>query len=281
MRSNKKYYQQLIIAAFIIFPLTAAAAWYNLWSWFPDNPPAETQQIEGITALGAPVSTFHRNLLPITDSTYEIGTSTNEWKNLYVDRICLAGDCQTAWSAGGGEANTGSSLGTGVNLFDSKSGADLRFNTLSAGSNVSFSTTTNKNTIVISATGGGSGTYPFTALTIGGTETVPPHAPIYFARGLLAASSTLGQLIAGNIIATSSATSTFAGGINAAGLKSSNGLHVTGGSVLINDALQVEGAARFPGGISGDVVFDGSINFTADVQIDGAIIQFLFNSFCI
>lgn len=80
------------------------------------------------------------------------------------------GDCLTtdgsanAWGdcggIGSGEANTASSLGTGRNIFDSKSSVDLRFNTLAAGTNVTLSTTSNANTIVISSTGGsgGSGT---------------------------------------------------------------------------------------------------------------------------
>ena len=58
---------------------------------------------------------------------------------------------------GGGEANTGSSLGTGLNIFDSKSGVDLRFNTIAAGTNVTLSTSTQDNTIVISSSGGGGG----------------------------------------------------------------------------------------------------------------------------
>lgn len=62
-----------------------------------------------------------------------------------------------AAGAGSGEANTASSLGTGRNIFDSKSGVDLRFNTIAAGSNVTLSTTTDANTIVISSTGGGGG----------------------------------------------------------------------------------------------------------------------------
>lgn len=55
-----------------------------------------------------------------------------------------------------GEANTASNLGTGLNIFDSKSSLDLRFNSIAAGSNITLSTTTNANTIVISSTGGGS-----------------------------------------------------------------------------------------------------------------------------
>lgn len=63
------------------------------------------------------------------------------------------------WSASGGsgETNTASNLGTGLNIFDTKSGVDLRFNSLLAGSNITLSTTTNANTIVINSTASGSG----------------------------------------------------------------------------------------------------------------------------
>lgn len=55
--------------------------------------------------LGAPASqaTFQKNLIPITDSTYTLGTTSKTWLNVYTDEICLAGSCQTSWSAGSGE----------------------------------------------------------------------------------------------------------------------------------------------------------------------------------
>jgi hypothetical protein len=98
------------------------------------------------------------------------------------------------------------------------------------------------------ATGSGGGTYPFTPTTIGGTVHQATSSPLYLSRGLLAASSTLGQLVVGNITATSSATSTFAGGVSTAGLASSNGLAITGGNInfagdsideLVGPGLQV------------------------------------------
>ena len=111
--------------------------------------------------LGLAISSSHQSLLPFVDSKYYLGTttpSTIAWKNLITDEICLAGDCQTTWSAGSGETNTASNLDpTKVVLFDSKSGVDLRFNTLEAGSNISFSTSTSANNIVISSTGGSGG----------------------------------------------------------------------------------------------------------------------------
>ena len=67
-------------------------------------------------------------------------------------------------SAGAGDVIGGSSLGTGINIYDSESAGLLRFNSISAGANISISTTSNSNTLVLSATGG---TFPFTAVSYG------------------------------------------------------------------------------------------------------------------
>src|SRR3990167_6624041 len=177
----------------------------------------------GTLAFAAPVATTLRSILPELDSRYFLGTttpSTIAWKGLIVDEICLAGDCQTTWSSGAGDITGGQTIGTGVNIFDKESSGILYFNTLSAGTNVTFSTSTDANTIVISSSGSGSSVKnPFDVTTIGGT----PHQasstnPFYFGKGLLAASTTLGYLNVGYIDATSTtATSTFAGGLTVNG----------------------------------------------------------------
>ena len=58
-------------------------------------------------AYAAPVLTILRNVLPETDSTYEIGTSSRAWLNIYTDQLCLAGDCKTTWPTGGGSGGGG------------------------------------------------------------------------------------------------------------------------------------------------------------------------------
>jgi len=50
--------------------------------------------------LGAPTLTQQRTILPETDNLYDLGTSTKYWRDLFVNEICLAGDCQTSWAAG-------------------------------------------------------------------------------------------------------------------------------------------------------------------------------------
>lgn len=52
-------------------------------------------------AFAAPVNTYHRNLLPEIDATYELGSTSLHWKMLYVDD-CLGAGC-------GGTGNVGTS----------------------------------------------------------------------------------------------------------------------------------------------------------------------------
>ena len=52
-------------------------------------------------ALAAPYYVVTRTIVPESDSAFDVGTSTLAYRNLYVDRICLNTDCQTAWPTGG------------------------------------------------------------------------------------------------------------------------------------------------------------------------------------
>jgi hypothetical protein len=70
--------------------------------------------------------------------------------------------------AAGGEVNTASNVGIGYGVFKQKSGVDLEFRSLSAGTNVTITT---GDTIVISSTGGGSSRIKSSVTTTGSTPT--------------------------------------------------------------------------------------------------------------
>lgn len=54
-------------------------------------------------------STFSPDIFPITDSLYDLGTSTKAWRTLTVDQVCLTGDsCETSWPAGSASLSGGS-----------------------------------------------------------------------------------------------------------------------------------------------------------------------------
>jgi len=56
-------------------------------------------------SLGAPSTqvTYQKNLIPLSDSTYTIGTTSNAWLTGYFDELCLTADsCETTWPLGGG-----------------------------------------------------------------------------------------------------------------------------------------------------------------------------------
>lgn len=90
--------------------------------------------------------------------------------------IALSTEILDAIAAGGGgggsgETNTASNLGTGAGLYAAKVGADLRFKSLVAGSNVTFDVTSDS--ITVNATGGGSGGIDVSAVdSLGSSDTI-------------------------------------------------------------------------------------------------------------
>src|SRR3990167_8453238 len=90
----KKYIYPIIITALFLvgFSNFALASWYNPFSWFQGA--IESQN------LGAPSTEliYQKTILPITDSAYDLGTTTKAWRNTYFDQVCLTDDtCRTTW----------------------------------------------------------------------------------------------------------------------------------------------------------------------------------------
>ena len=55
-------------------------------------------------ALAAPGWTYQRTLLPETNNGFDLGTTTQVWRNAYITQLCLSADCKTAWPTGSGSA---------------------------------------------------------------------------------------------------------------------------------------------------------------------------------
>lgn len=71
---------------------------------------SEAQAPQNDLTLGAPSTqlTYHATLIPLADSTYDLGTTTKAWRTAYIDQVCLTSDaCRTTWPSGSGGSGTG------------------------------------------------------------------------------------------------------------------------------------------------------------------------------
>ena len=147
-------------------------------------------------------------------------------------------------SGGSGEVNTASNIGLGTGVFAQKSGFDLQFKSLSAGSNTTI--TSDSNTIVISSTGGvgGASTYiqPGTNTYTGGTSTNPT---------INVSALTINTLIA-------SGNSTFSGTLSGGSSFSANTLY--SGTTNVNNLFSTTGHTHL-----------GGIGFTIDANGNNSI----------
>ncbi|RJQ33850.1 hypothetical protein C4568_03555, partial [Candidatus Parcubacteria bacterium] len=189
----------------------------------------------------------------------------------YFDELCLAGDCQTAFpGSSGGEANTASNLGTGLNIFDSKSGVDLRFNTIAAGSNVTISTSSDDNTLVIASTGGG-GTFAWTPTTNYGAAANSTSTPIWFQSGLQASSTShLANASTSQFSVTGTATTTFAGPIEMTGGTghfTTHGIRADASDGLHIHANNWTDIANLGAGNTANVTFYGAVNIDGNTRL--------------
>ena len=217
--------------------------------------------------FAAPYFNYQRSILPM-DSTENLGTSTAKWDNLFINKINLATTTTgclestssglvwitgSACGTGGGEANTGSTLGTGLNIFDSKSGVDLRFNTIAAGTNITLSTSSNNNTIVINNAYGDSNVNSY----IHASTTIPKTYTNNTFTGLQSFSNT--------------GTTTFSGGISTTGLLANNFIETkfinatsTTATSTISGNLWVKGNQQVDGSLFAPITFTaGDVSLTS------------------
>ena len=97
---------------------------------------------------------------PNWNSVYNsVNTTSGTWDSTYT----TVNTNSASWGVDTGENNTASNQGGQTNLFIQKTGSDLEFRTLSAGSNINL--VTDGNVVGISASGGGSGVSDHTALS--------------------------------------------------------------------------------------------------------------------
>ena len=88
----------------------------------------------------------------------ELSASTINAGMIYGDGSNLTG------VTGSGEENTASSVGSGNSLFKQKTGVDLEFRSLSAGTNITITT---GDTVTINSTGGGGSSFTLPTMTLG------------------------------------------------------------------------------------------------------------------
>jgi hypothetical protein len=131
----------------------------------------------GVTALAAPIYRVERTLLPETTNTYELGTSSKQWLRVFTETLCLNGSCLSAWPGSSGAGNKTLAWATSTD-------------------NVLTYLTTQWSALI-----GGTATTSDARLSVVGSTTVT-------GTGIFG-----GELRVPNIVATSSATSTFMGSL--------------------------------------------------------------------
>jgi hypothetical protein len=116
----------------------------------------------GLTAVVTATDTITYDL-DITGTTVEASPASGTKLLVYKDGIHKNIDWDDLPGAGGGETNTASNVGGGNGIFYQKSGVDLQFRSLVAGTNVTI--TSGATTLTINSSGGGGGSSRVTGST--------------------------------------------------------------------------------------------------------------------
>jgi hypothetical protein len=138
--------------------------------------PATSNTLGGIK-VGNNLSVTQDGTLSADDQSYTLPiASASTLGGVKPDGSTITINSENGIISSTGEANTASNLGSGEGVFSSKSGANLQFKSLKAGSNVTISADSSE--ITISSTGGGGGgmSNPMTTsgdLIVGGTSGTP------------------------------------------------------------------------------------------------------------
>ena len=203
-------------------------------------PPATSNTLGGIK-VGNNLSVTQDGTLSADDQSYTLPiASASTLGGVKPDGSTITINSESGVISSTGEANTASNLGSGEGVFSSKSGANLQFKSLKAGSNVTISSDSSE--ITISSTGGGGGgmSNPMTTsgdLIVGGTYGTPTRLGVGSAGKFLKVGSSGNALEwgDGSSYTLPPATSNTLGGI-----KVGNNLSVTQDGTLSADAGQYE-----------------------------------------
>lgn len=148
--------------------------------------------------FGAPSLSYQRSLLPI-DSTENVGTTTAPWDEGHFNEICLSADCKTVWPSGGGGG-----AGTWATTTSQVAGILINY------------PTTNTDVVVIGSNASTTAEWWYdpnisTGYLKGlmGIGTTSPYAPL----------SVVGQVVGAYFTGTTTASSTFGGGVHTSALR--------------------------------------------------------------
>ena len=158
--------------------LTLLITLLSLFDLFPSSEPV----------VGAPALIYQKTILPVASTTYDLGSYTNNWRNVYASGTIFAASVSST-----GQSSFG--LTTFTNGFISQSSSSIS-SRLQVSGNLSASSTLTLGDNLIFSTGDRSITSPGTLnITIGGN-----NLGVYNANGTITHTTTTGNNLAGGTV---------------------------------------------------------------------------------